>query len=181
MTVTEGDEEESIPSNFLNSAQFKRVVVGQTETIDDSTIVYSKKLLPGDSVEILTFNTTSQVIVTGNVDSTSMTAPTGVEIINNGTNDAYIVNYSSASYYLKLQGVVTGSKFEQFDDDSNYSYYVGIIRPGQIIKVAMSKVATIGNDDKITIDLTYESGDLPNSWSVKAKAALTNYFNMNKI
>ena len=160
-------------ANFLNGAEFK--------TGESGDIVYSDSLLPGESVEILTFTTTSQVVVAGNVLADSISAPTDIEIVNNGTEDACIINYSSNSYYLKLNGTVTGSKFEKFDDDSTNSYYIGIVRPGQMIEVSLADEITISAADKIIVSDAYAETVFPeNSWSAKAKAAMTSYFNMNK-
>ncbi len=146
-----------------------------------ANITYSGSLLPGESVEILTFATTSQVVVAGNVVPNSISTLTEIEIINNGTSDACIVNYSSNSYYLKLAGDVTGSKFEKFDDDSTNSYYIGVVRPGQMIKVNIASEITIAQTDKIVVSGAYAESVFPeNSWSTKAKAAMASYFNMNK-
>jgi len=177
-------------TDFLNGFDYKKIITpanpttGDPEkiTVYDSEILNSEKvLLPGESVEIIALDTTSQVFIKGTALPIQTSNVTGLEIVNNGTTSAYIVNYTNDSYYLKLKDEVTGSKFTQFDDDSNYSYYVGIVRPGQLINISMTKVVEIGTNDKITVSGAFATNLFNNKgWSTKALTALTNYFDMNK-
>lgn len=165
---------------LLNSFNF-----GTNQSGVDTTklVNTTKKLLPGESVDVISLNVTDRSYVSGVVASTTVSTESDLTIINNGTTNAIVVNYSTTnSYYLKLSGKHTGTNFKTYDGE-NFTYYIGVVRPGQILKLSMTETATI---TKIIIDYTQAGnyGEFSSSqltdWSTNAKNSMTNYFNMNK-
>ncbi|MBR4998385.1 MAG: hypothetical protein IKY10_00755 [Clostridia bacterium] len=164
---------------LLNSFAFG---TNQSETDTTKLVNSSKKLLPGESVDIISLNSTDRCYVSGSVSTTTASNESDLTIIKNGTTDAFIINYSTNSYYLKLSGKHTGTNFKTYAGE-NFTYYIGIVRPGQILKLSMSEVATIS---KITINYTqngnYGEFSVSNltGWSANAQNSMANYFNINK-
>ncbi len=100
------------------------------------------KLNPGDSYVILTYSNTTytQFIVTGNVTATTQEQPTEPILVNNGTSQAYIENTSEdTSYFVRIQGSITATDFNSSFGDE-YSYYIGVLRPKQIINVPLASI-----------------------------------------
>ena len=108
-----------------------------------------------------------------------------IEIINNGTSQAFIVNYSTSnSYYVRMKGVATGANIaSNIGDATNgyYSYYIGVVRPGQIIPISTTEKLTIGTKDLITVSGDYDESILKASsysWHDAAVEKFNNYFTM---
>lgn len=154
----------------------------------DVTVLYDtdRVLLPGESVDLITLNTTGttgKFITTGTISTSSVSTESGITIINNGTDYAYIVNYSSNAYYLKISGEHSGTSFEYYNSDGtdDYTYYIGIVRPGQIIDLTMADAGTITT---IKVDYSVNNGEFVKTqlsgWSSSAVADMEEYFNINK-
>ena len=155
--------------------------VKNSTTIENGTI----ELLPGESVQVASVNTTKQVVVTGRANMIGTSAFNNVEIVNNGTNGAFIVNYSNSnSYYLRMKGAAVGTNIASNIGDSTngyYSYYIGIVRPGQIIAISTTEKLTIGSKDLIAVSGDYSETILKASayaWHDAAVAKFNAYFNM---
>ncbi len=124
-----------------------------TNTFSNSTI----ELLPGESVEFATAtaknSNTGSVITAGFAKTSSVKNSNEFMLINKGTTNAYFVNHSTGSYYLRFVGNVSssvselvstdititvgeGEKAEQIETKNNH--YIGIVRPGQIINMPMT-------------------------------------------
>ena len=87
------------------------------------------------------------------------------------------MNNSTNSYYVRFLGTLntTNTKFETI---GNYNYFVGIVRPGQVISVSMSA------GENLTLSLiqaTDEFDDnliqtMTSSWGESATQIFENYF-----
>jgi len=98
-----------------------------------------------------------------------------VSIVNNGTKDAYIVNNTTNSCYVRfVSNVGDGVRFIV---DGNYCYYIGVLRPGQMVKVPCTEGVRIGAIGTIVADDLYDT-DI-NAWNVSdtVKNSFNNYFN----
>lgn len=142
-------------------------------------------LRPGESAVIGSVATTSkQVVVTGTATATTRANANTLMLINDGKNSAYIMNGSSTSYYVRLNGTLAfadsnyATTLANFINSNGYNYYIGIIRPGELIKVPMTTKATNGT----TINSIVASGNYTDttlsSWSISdnIKTAMNNYF-----
>ncbi len=148
-------------------------------TIDDKECITSKiKLQPGECVKFASFTTTqtNKIYVSGNAVANEVTTPSDVMLIEAGTSRAYIHNTTANSYYVRFGGTYTGSNSNIQTlannpgvDNTTYNYYIGVLRPGQIIEVPMSAVGTITS---ILAGSKYSSSDLKD-WSTVAVAKMT--------
>ena len=144
-------------------------------------------LKPGESIVVATVTTsqTHHVAVKGLAESTTVSKPEKPMIVNNGSSDAYIINNSENSYYLRFSGILTDEtkfKVESITDDqgsNNMNYYVGIFRPGQIIKVSMTKAGDLLESDIIEVGAVFDEDDL-SGWNSEYITLMSKYFALIK-
>lgn len=141
-------------------------------------------LLPGESVIIALVDTTNKVVLSGTSSASSVEDLTGVTIINNGTTKAYLVNYTENSYYLRLNTNISSTNFFYKEE---YGYYMGILRPGQILTISLNEVVEIEEGDLINTSYEVEgvpttdfNADLLKDWDVDAVAKYSELFNIEK-
>ena len=116
------------------------------------------KLNPGDSYVILTYSNTTytQFVVTGNVTATTKEQPAEPILVNNGTSQAYIENTSETkSYFVRIKGSTTSTDFNNSFGDG-YSYYIGVLRPKQILNIPLSSAAVL---DAVETSTTFNGID----------------------
>ena len=117
----------------------------QTAT-NPTTKTISDQINPGEKVLMGTMTVTSAQIydfsnytLTGTVES----SVADVQFVNETTGVAYFINNSTTkSYYLRFNGTVTDSN-GYFFTNAGYSYFAGLIRPGQIIPVSITATDTV--------------------------------------
>ena len=118
-------------------------------------------LKTGDSVVFAraTLTATKQVNVSGFVTSSTVVNEQTAMLINAGDDSAYIVNTSTdTSYYIRFTGTYSGTDATHFEDVEvtesgktiTYNYYIGILRPGQILNVPMSATGDMTAADIVT-------------------------------
>ncbi len=105
----------------------------------------SLTLKPGESLKIaeirgltnsryvryeLTYQNSTQPSTTARA-STNNT----IDVVNEDSNNAYIINNSSSSYFVRYNG--TSSTSTDIRLSGGYYYYIGIVRPGQIVKIPL--------------------------------------------
>lgn len=90
---------------------------------------------------------------TGEIDNeiyvqlTSLTntenVPNGVELINAGNANSMIVNFSDTnSYYVRFDGTLTSAQ-DNITTAEGYNYYIGILRPHQVLSIPTSTAMTL--------------------------------------
>lgn len=113
-----------------------------------------------------TFSSTSASMINTSADD--------VQLINEASGLAYLINNSTnKSYYVRFNGETTSELFHTTD---GYSYYKGLIRPGQVIPVPMTAVASdiiIGSENFIE-DTT---GSLITQAEIDAKGWAGSFYN----
>ena len=180
---------DSVPATFQENTYWLKTKI--YSSIDNSSIDYldsfnsSTTLLPGESIQVATVATANKIYISGTCSATSVVVPSEVTIINNGTKNPYIVNYnSSTSYYLRVGAKLSETDFPDFVVQGDYSYYIGILRPGQIIKLSFESATEIelGTNDLISTNTEYNSTLLTSTygWDATAVGVLTSYFDINK-
>ena len=153
-------------------------------------------LQPGESVVFATATTSqsNQVIVKGYATSDSVEKPNSMMLINNGTEDAYLINNTTNSYFLRFTGTlknadINNDEIDDFKVDTitsgessyNLNHYLGIVRPGQIIKVPMSVGGSLSASDVLAIGDAYDSSVLINaSWDEDFISLMDKYFALVK-
>ncbi len=118
----------------------------QTQT----TTTYDKQVMPGEKVLLGTLTVTAaQIYDFSNYTLTgTVTDKADVEMVNESTGLAYLINNSTTkSYYVAFNKVAGDSHF--FNNGSSSVFY-GLIRPGQVVKVTFSPVPTQGNGNYTT-------------------------------
>lgn len=133
-------------------------------------------LLPGESVQFATLTVESgvKVRVVGSAKATDLTEINSMELVDNGKSTAYFINYSANLYYLRFNGSLsTGSNEMVYSASASDHYYVGIVRPGQIVPVKMTAKATTITKIEATgnFDVSKLSG-----WNETVKTKITNLF-----
>ena len=141
----------------------------------------SLSLMPGESAKVmeisLAYSLENIDLSQSSASGSTATSLNTIEIVNEGTANAFIVNNSTNSYYVRFLGTLntTNTKFETI---GNYNYFVGIVRPGQVISVSMSAgenltlsliLATDEFDDNLIQTMT-------SSWGESATQIFENYF-----
>ena len=136
---------------------------------------------PGESVTFakIDVSETKRLHFSGEAYSNKAKTADEISLVNTGKTNAFIINNSDKSYYVRFSGDLTASVQNVIEDkDSPYNYYIGIIRPGQIVSTPLS---SSGELDAIEI----EADGLFNvatiaAWSDTAKQQMTKYFALIK-
>lgn len=141
---------------------------------NDSTSISNDDIVlaPGESVEILTANVTSQIMLSGFVTTSNLGTSQLPVLVNSGNADAFIINQTNNSYYIRFNGTYTGSDANILKAADNYNYYIGILRPNQVLSVPMSAVGTLV---PILVNGDYASSQLTN-WHSTAVTKMNTYF-----
>lgn len=134
-------------------------------------------LKPNESAKILSVeiaNTDNELVFTKSASGSANRTDNQIDIVNEGTQFAYISNDSTSSYYIRFGGIVDSSvpNIEQVD---GFNYYIGIVRPGQIIRLNMSGSTQVTIDIIVASD-TYTTNTL-SSWGSEVQALFEEYFN----
>lgn len=139
-------------------------------------------LAPGERVKVATFTVTStkecnfsNICFSGTtVSGSSKAADNSVNFVNEGTSQAYIINNSTSSYYVRFTGslISTDSRFAVI---GVYTYYIGLIRPGQILAIPMSDTESAAMSVIEESDGIYTSSTL-NSWEADESGQLHQLF-----
>lgn len=136
----------------------------------------SLSLFPNESARILSFTITdsgNELLLSGSASGQSNSTDNGIGIVNENTQYAYIINNSTNSYYVRFSGTVDGS-VPNIEQAGGYNYYIGIVRPGQLIRLNMS-----GNTN--VVFNTIQAGDVYTtdtlaSWGSTVQTWFENYF-----
>lgn len=136
----------------------------------------SLSLKPNESAKILSVvisNTNNELVFTMSAQGASNRVDNRIEIVNSTSQYAYISNSSTNSYYVRFTGSVDSSvpNVERIGD---YNYYIGIVRPGQIIRLNMSSNTPSTLTTIVATD-TYTSNTLA-SWGSEVQALFEDYF-----
>ncbi len=163
--------------------QSTSTIADSTLTIADSTL--SKPIQPGESVWFAGLSgdhalslATNKILVQGTATATSTSEAEDLTLVDNGKSTAYIINNTENSYYVRFTGTITSSvaianvEVGDVTTVSSCNYYIGIVRPNQIISVPMSEEGTLYSvqetGDYATSDLT--------GWDSTVVAKFTNLF-----
>lgn len=87
---------------------------------------------------------------------TGVENPQGIKVINSGSSDAFVANYSTVSYVVRSE-----SKIEDFEQIGEEYYFTGILRPNQFINVGNNQVEWVEIENGIL------SNDIPNEFKNK--------------
>ena len=143
-------------------------------------------LQPNESVVIYTFTkpTRAEILLSGYVEA-DLEDIDEVQLINSGVSQNYIVNYSTTnSYYVRFNGTVTESTnlgVQVVTEGDGYNYFITVVRPGQILKVASDTTQIKFLDVENLFDSS-ETGSLA-EWLTEGenltevRQAFDNYFN----
>ncbi len=188
-------------TNYYEKVQsFKSIssitLLNSFSTSNNITSNSTIKLMPGERVEFAKVSGTNltgyylNFTFDGISSSSNVTTPNSAMLINDGKENAYIFNNSSdTSYYIYFTGTLksTVDKIETetvttvVDDveiDVDYNYYIGILRPGQVISVPMTSE---GELKTIIISGEFDKTDLTgNGWSSTMAGKMESLFNINK-
>lgn len=126
-----------------NSGTTYYVFAGWQTQSSPTNKTLSAQINPGEKVLVgsLTLNSSqiydfSRYTLTGSVDATA----TDVQMINETTGNAYLINNSTTkSYYVRFAGSTT---LDYFFANGGYAYFKGLIRPGQVIPVTITATDT---------------------------------------
>ena len=160
-------------STWNPSATYYAFAGWQTGTIAS----YSKDITiaPGEKVYLTTITVTSannynfsNYTLTGTVASTTV----DVLLANENTGKAYLINNSATvSYYVRFSGTVSA---DYLYNEGGNTYFVGLIRPGQVIPVDMTAI-----DTQCTVETIADTtGSLPASvWTTGFLSKLKAMYN----
>ena len=154
---------------------FTREMVSITKslTIPAQTLVPNASALIGTIAQQQTVSSVPRTMDRF-VNNCSISAPSTTDtvgIVNAGTSSAYLVNASDKSYYVRFTGTCTD--LTNVVKDGSYNYYIGIIRPGQIIDMPMSETGVVNNVIEATG--SYSSSTL-NGWGLSSSSQVLSSF-----
>lgn len=147
-----------------------------TSTLLNNVTISNKTLQPNEMIKIAEANgsigqgvSIQLVSVTG-----SSSAPSTPMLINAGTANAMIVNFDSTnSYYVRFSGTYAGTDTTNIQTSNDgYNYYIGVLRPGQILSVPMSETGTIDAEQYVPAT-AYTETETISSWDT---SLFENYF-----
>lgn len=132
-------EDLDIVANNVDAQNFDVSVSNNAVTLTNNDLVIN----PNEVLEIgtITVDSTEQIIVNASVVATTENAPSGVLLVNSGKSNAYLINYGDACY-VRFSGTLTGTYSNILNQDG-WNYYLGIVRPGQIIDLDMTSTGTV--------------------------------------
>ena len=147
-------------------------------------------LNPGESVEFATATAdnayTKNVFVAGFATANLSKDPSGVMLVNSGTDDAYLINHTENSYFVRFSGGLSKDQENFMERDVavsnetlNYIHFIGILRPGQIVKVSMDEFGEILENDLRLISGNYSTTTL-SGWNEDVVNEITKIFALNK-
>ena len=183
---------EKIKEYYKSESDIITLTVDNTKFTKNGNTITNKstlKLLPGESIVFATARTTqtNQVNVKGFV-SASLTQANSMMIVNNGTEDAYLINNTTKDYYVRFTGSVDSSatnfvvgNYTNGGSTQTHTYYIGIVRAGQIIKVPMTSAGELNSVDMVEVSNEFNAGALTTAkWSPEIIQLLTKYFALVK-
>ena len=140
------------------------------------SIVFASATLISLASQTNRYRVTNKIYVGGQAKATSSADPSQeIKLINSGNKNAFLINRSeTASYYVSFTGTV--SSIDNVFTYNFVNYYIGIIRPGQIVSLPMT---TMGEITPIEVNGDYDANKL-NGWADQAKVKMTNLFAIQK-
>lgn len=134
---------------------------------------------------------TKKIMLAGTISGTATDSDAAV-LLEEGTGNARIYNPTeSTSFYVRFKGTLN-SKPSNIKTYGNYNYYIGILRPGQILNIPMSEMGTVaenenqfdaviasGDFNKETTFADFNSKNLPD-WNSNAVNDIAKYFALIK-
>ncbi|MFQ6752264.1 MAG: hypothetical protein ACLRFL_01695 [Clostridia bacterium] len=170
--VENGSRIESLPDTFVRaySRSLKANMLVNGANISDSAIT----LLPNESKLVKTINsvdTSNGLFVQLKSVSATIGSSSAPILVNAGTNNAMIINPTENSYYVRFSGTYAGSDtaiLKSTNAGDSYNYFIGILRPGQILDIPMSATGSIDY-------IQYTSTSDISSWSDTFEAQIANY------
>lgn len=190
-----------------NYYQRSEEFTAHTITYDDADNVV---LQPGDSIVVsdsIGLEDCSGFYVSGGVSAKDVSEPNLAVIVKNGKFDAFIVNNSEKSYYIRFSGNldkdVSGNKNNLVFNYNNiateevvvnegtadeqtitYNHYIGILRPNQIISIQMTSegiLQLIEEDGVFNINTLTPGGENSHlNWGADSALLMEKYFAFNK-
>lgn len=138
-----------------------------------------KVLNPGDVVLFGSVNLsgTKTITVSGNAYATKEKDANSIMLINGGKLNAFMVNNTEKSYYVRFSGTLSGSQENMFTVASDYNYFIGIVRPGQIISIPMTASGTLEATE--VVNEVFSVSDI-SSWHGNAKIQMQKFFALDK-
>ena len=136
-----------------NNVNLKNGFTGSDTTYTSTTLT----LQAGEVAEIITFSagaSSSYNLVTNNYATcTSNPTSSAVEPVSEDTDNGYLVNNTNKAYYVRIGGTFASTSADFVEVDGN-TLYLGIIRPGQIVRLPGKKeniqISTIEAKDVFT-------------------------------
>lgn len=178
---------------YSKSQTYKNLTVtAQNDFVKDanntSLFTHSTKVLkPGEEVVfgVAAASATKQVYATAVATSSSLTTENTAMLINAGSLSYIVNNSATKSYYVRFSGTYAGTDTTNIKQGSytenqttiSHNYYIGILRPGQIVAVPLSSVGTMGSTDMVEASSIYSASTLQTAkWSSTIITDLTTLF-----
>lgn len=168
-------------SQYYTSNDMTISLLNDFEESSDDIINDSVELLPGESIAFASVSTTKtgHFEVVGSAVADEISALDTLVLINSGKSEAFLMNYSDSSYYFRFTGEISGLQ-TKFESIGEYNYYLGIVRPGQIIKVSMSEEGELDSNLIVASELYSASILTSAGWDSTVVNKLTKYFALIK-
>lgn len=169
---------------YLKTKSYTSASVTQDSTFASLNSTSKLGLQPGESIVIGTASVSAvensqtvqkNFLVYGfaEIQNKNVVNADSLMLINDGKKDACLVNYSTSSYYVSFGGTYTGADVEYIEEFDGVNYYIGIVRPGQIISVSGAE-----DLDSIPAGTSYSAATI-SSWHSSAVALMTSLFTTN--
>ena len=145
--------------------------------VPNSSVYVGEWLFSGDVVSYEGSLITSQA-----TNKTSIVAEGGVGIVNNDSNSAYVVNDTANSYYIRFKSTYDNDVNEKtFIVSGNYCYYIGVLRPNQVLEIPNNGTRIDGASANVEVILADETFDVTNCSDIGDWAKITDVANAFKV
>ncbi len=170
---------DNYPNNVYMLTTSKTTVLNSIALTTGTLLPNESKMVRSESVSL----SNSKLVVQIKSVSGSGATETGIKLINDGTNNAMIVNFSNNSYYVRFQGAYVGTydiatstyiKDNTIKTIGSNNYFIGVMRPGQILDVSMSAAGSGLNEVEYVPNQDYTT--TISGW-LEAHSEYNNYFN----
>lgn len=134
-------------------------------------------LMPNESclVKTYTYAGSDMLLFYASSANGVATSITGPQLVNEGTLNAYLINTTARGCYVKFTGELQAQQQNVATINSSgvANYYLGILRPNQIVPVPMSVTGTLTS---IVDTGVYEPNSTVNSWGSSVSAVFNKLF-----
>ena len=167
-----GQRFDSLPTTYpsgVKSLSLTKTYLLNNKYVSDTAVT----LLPNEAkkVKTITKDVSKGLFIFETSTAANIRSSSVPILVNAGTNNAMIMNPTANSYYVRFGGTYVGtdaSILKSANSGDSYNYFIGILRPGQILDIPMNDAGSIEY-------IQYTASSNITSWSDIFETQIANY------